>query len=82
MASTDQNEDYWNILREDRMTLNLWRLFYKMIYEMIDAFMSNMPIFEPLYIWDFMDTNDHVYTFKYVWCALKFLVRLKIIQLC
>ncbi len=36
-----------------------------MIYEMIDVFMSNMPIFEPSYFWDFMDTNDNVYTFNY-----------------
>lgn len=66
MASIDWTEDYWNIPPQDRMTLNLWRLFKKMMYEMIDAFMNNMPIFEPLYFWDFMDTNDNVYTFNYV----------------
>ncbi len=66
MASIDQNEDYWNILPQDRVALNLWRLFNKMIYDMIDAFMHNMPIFEPLYFWDFMDTNDNLYTFNYV----------------
>jgi hypothetical protein len=66
MASTDHNEDYWSILPQDRVALNLWRLFNKMIYEMIDAFMSNMPIFEPPYFWDFMDTNDNIYILNYV----------------
>jgi hypothetical protein len=37
-----------------------------MIYEMIDAFMNNLPIFEPPYFWDFMDKNDNIYILNYV----------------
>jgi hypothetical protein len=66
MASIDKNEDYWNIPLQDRIALNLWRLFNKMIYEMIDAFMNNLPIFEPPYFWDFMDKNDNIYILNYV----------------
>ncbi len=44
------------------MMLNLVKLFNKFIYEMIDAFMSNKPTFDPSHSPNFMDPNDNVYT--------------------
>jgi hypothetical protein len=45
MVGTSHKEEFWNILPANRMALNLQRLFHKVIYEMIDAFMNSWPIF-------------------------------------
>ncbi len=42
--------------------LNIPKLFNKVIYGMIDAFMSNKPTFDPSHSRNFMDPNDIVYT--------------------
>jgi hypothetical protein len=46
MVGTSHKEEFWNIHLANRTTLNLQRLIYKVIYEMIDAFMSSWPISE------------------------------------
>jgi hypothetical protein len=58
MVGIGHSQDHWNIIPLDKITLNLPRMFNKVIYEMINAFMSNKPIFEPTHSWDFMDPHD------------------------
>jgi hypothetical protein len=46
MVGTSHKEEFWNNPLPNRTTFNLQRFFYKVIYEMIDAFMNSWPIFE------------------------------------
>lgn len=48
------------------MAQDLPRLFLKSIYEMMDAFMSSRPNFEPPRSQDFMDPNNNVFNPKFV----------------
>jgi len=45
MVVIDHNEEFWKIILVNRMAFNLPQLFNKIIYEMINAFIKNMPIF-------------------------------------
>jgi hypothetical protein len=40
MVGTSHNEGFWNMLSIDIITMNLFRLFNKNIYKMIDTFMT------------------------------------------
>ncbi len=62
VVGTCQNDEYWNILPPNKVPLNLLKFSNKMIYKMIDAFMSNRLMFKPSQFQDFMDQNSNVYT--------------------
>jgi hypothetical protein len=49
------------------MPQDLPRVFVKSIYEMIDAFMSSRPNFEPSHSQDFMDPNNNVFNPKFTY---------------
>ncbi len=55
------NEFFQNMSIPDKVSMNLFRMFNKSIYEMIDAFMKTRPIFQPPHFRDFMDPIDAMY---------------------
>jgi len=55
------NDFFWNMSITDKVSMNLFRMSNRSIYEMIDAFMKTRPIFQQLHSRDFMDLIDVVY---------------------
>jgi hypothetical protein len=65
VVGTCHNDEYWNILPPNKVPLNLRKFFNKVIYKMIDAFMSNRLMFKPSQFQDFMDQNNNVHTYNF-----------------
>jgi hypothetical protein len=55
------NDFFWNMSSTDKVSMNLFRMSNRSIYEMIDAFMKTRPIFQQLHSKDFMDPTNVVY---------------------
>jgi hypothetical protein len=66
MVGTGHNEEKWSISPADKMAQDLPRVFVKSICEMMDAFKSSRPNFEPPQSQDFMDPNNNVFNPKFV----------------
>ncbi len=59
-----QNEDFWSMCAAYILASNLFKLFNKSIFKMIDSFMNRRPIFKSPHSHDLMDPNDNIYTTK------------------
>jgi hypothetical protein len=54
VSRTRQNEDYWVMNPQDKVTHYLAQFFNNNYYNMILKFMGKKPIFNPSHIHDFM----------------------------
>lgn len=50
MFVTLNNEDYWSLSSQDKVSLHLPRFFNRSVYDMIHEFMGNRPIFTPPHV--------------------------------
>lgn len=61
MSKTRQNDDYWTLSFQDKTSFYLPRHFGHEIFDMIQEFMGNRPIFKPPHDQDLMDIGDNIY---------------------
>jgi hypothetical protein len=61
MNGTCHNEEYREMLIEDKIAQNLPKQFCKVFFKLMDSFMNNIPCFNPPHSWDFMNLKDDVY---------------------
>ncbi len=61
MASIGNNTRYWDLTLQEKMNLNVFCHYNKMMYEMIDSFTGCRPMFCSSHVHNFMALDDHVF---------------------
>jgi hypothetical protein len=61
MYGTGHATEYWDLMAQEMVVLNLLRHFNRQVYEMVDMFMRTCPMLNPPHVKNNMAHDDHVY---------------------